>query len=98
MEYVVLNWRGVFVKLFLLLVVVLAFNFWPSQSFAQTEGQERENRRDHTSDTSSLSAEGASKNCSRIDEIALTDNTVAQASGSTSGSGVRQGGGQGIAD
>ena len=85
-------------RLFLLLIVVFAFNFWPSQGFAQTQERERENRRDHTSDTSSLSAEGASKNCSRIDGIALTDNTVAPASGSSSGGGQRRGGGQGISN
>ena len=79
-------------RLFSLLIVVFAFNFWPSQGFAQTE--ERENRRDHTADTNSLSAEGTSTDCSRIDDIALTDNTVASSS-TSSGGGTPQDG-QGI--
>ena len=68
-------------RLFLLLIVTLTFNFWPSQSSAQTAV--RENQQVHTTDTNSLSAEGNHEECFATDDIALTSNTNAVASAVT---------------
>ena len=65
-------------KLFLLLIVILTFNFWSSQSSAQTAV--RENQQDHTTDANSLSAEGNNEDCFAINDIDLTSNTNAVAS------------------
>ena len=76
-------------RLFLLLIVTLTFNFWPSQSSAQTAV--RENQQDHTTDTNSLSAEGNNEDCFATNDITLTSNTNAVAAAVTPSGGGSSG-------